>query len=121
MSEAVISLTIIAIGTSLPELATCVVAAMKKNPDIVIGNVIGSNIFNVFFVLGTSAMIKPLPFNFTLNFDAIMGLGAAALLYFFLLMPRRKILDRWQGGVFFFLYVVYIVYLVVQSSRGLHS
>lgn len=121
MSEAVISLTIIAIGTSLPELATCVVAAMKKNPDIVIGNVIGSNIFNVFFVLGTSAVIKPLPFNFTLNFDALTGLGAAALLFIFLIMPRRKILDRWQGGVFIILYVVYIVYLVIQSSRGMHT
>lgn len=114
MSEAVISLTIIAIGTSLPELATCVVAAVKKNSDIVIGNIIGSNIFNVFFVLGTSAVIKPLPFNRDLNFDVIVGIIASFLLFAFLLMPRKKILERWQGGVLFVLYVVYIVVLLVK-------
>ncbi len=114
MSEAVISLTIIAIGTSLPELATCVVAAVKKNSDIVIGNIIGSNIFNVFFVLGTSAVIKPLPFNRDLNFDVLAGIVAAFLLFVFLLMPPRKILQRWQGGVLFALYVVYIVILLVK-------
>jgi cation:H+ antiporter len=114
MSEAVISLTIIAIGTSLPELATCVVAAVKKNSDIVIGNIIGSNIFNVFFVLGTSAVIKPLPFNRDLNFDVIVGVIASFLLFAFLLMPRKKILERWQGGVLFVLYVVYIVVLLVK-------
>ncbi|TVQ87518.1 MAG: sodium:calcium antiporter [Bacteroidetes bacterium] len=115
MSEALISLTIIAIGTSLPELATCVVAALKKNPDIVIGNVIGSNIFNVFFVLGISAVIKPLPFNPVLNFDVITGIIACALLLFFLLIPRRKVLERWQGGAFVLIYVVYIVLLVLRG------
>jgi cation:H+ antiporter len=115
MSEALISLTIIAIGTSLPELATCVVAAIKKNPDIVIGNVIGSNIFNVFFVLGISAVIKPLPFNRVLNFDVYTGIIACALLFVFLLFPRRKVLERWQGGVFVTIYVAYIVALVVRG------
>lgn len=115
MSEALISLTIIAIGTSLPELATCVVAAVKKNPDIVIGNVIGSNIFNIFFVLGISAVIKPLPFNRVLNFDVYTGIIACALLFVFLLFPRRKVLERWQGGVFVTIYVAYIVALVVRG------
>lgn len=115
MSEALISLTIIAIGTSLPELATCVVAAMKRNSDIVIGNVIGSNIFNIFFVLGTSAVIKPLPFNPVLNFDVYVGIIACFLLFVFLFFPRKKILERWQGGVFVALYVSYIVALVVRG------
>ncbi|MBW6480158.1 MAG: calcium/sodium antiporter [Bacteroidales bacterium] len=115
MSEALISLTIIAIGTSLPELATCVVAAVKKNPDIVIGNVIGSNIFNIFFVLGISAVIKPLPFNRVLNFDVYTGIIACVLLFVFLLFPRRKVLERWQGGVFVAIYVAYIVALVVRG------
>lgn len=115
MSEALISLTIVAVGTSLPELATCVVAAMKRNPDIVVGNVIGSNIFNVFFVLGSSAVIKPLPFNQALNFDVLVGVFSCVLLFVFLLIPRRKVLDRWQGGVFVAMYIAYIVFLVVRG------
>ncbi len=115
MSQALISLTIVAIGTSLPELATCVVAAMKRNSDIVIGNVIGSNIFNIFFVLGTSAVIKPLPFNHTLNFDVYAGIAAAVLLFVFLFFPRKKILEKWQGGVLLLLYIAYIAILVYKG------
>jgi cation:H+ antiporter len=115
MSQALISLTIVAIGTSLPELATCVVAAMKKNSDIVVGNVIGSNIFNVFFVLGTSAIIKPIPFNTILNFDVFVGIFSSILLFAFLFFPRRRILERWQGGVLLLLYIAYTVYLVLRG------
>lgn len=115
MSEALISLTIIAVGTSLPELATCVVAAVKRNPDIVVGNVIGSNIFNIFFVLGSSAVIKPLPFNQLLNFDVVVGVLSCLLLFVFLMFPRRKVLERWQGGVFVALYAIYIVMLVIRG------
>ena len=115
MSEAVISLTIVAVGTSLPELATCVVAAYKKNPGIVIGNIIGSNIFNVFFVLGLSAVIKPLPFNPVLNFDIIVGIGACLLLFVFLFFPRKMVLERWQGALLLGLYVAYVVILLVRG------
>jgi cation:H+ antiporter len=115
MSEATISLTIVAIGTSLPELATCIVAARKRNADIVIGNVIGSNIFNIFFVLGTSALIKPLPFNPALNFDVAIGILAALLLLMFLYTTTKKVLHRWQGGFFLLIYTVYIVYLVIRG------
>jgi cation:H+ antiporter len=108
MSEATISLTIVAVGTSLPELATCVAAAIRKNPGIVVGNIIGSNIFNIFFVLGVSAVIRPLPFNPEMNFDIITGVISSILLFAFLLFPRRKILERWQGGVLFLLYLVYL-------------
>ncbi|HMS91492.1 MAG TPA: calcium/sodium antiporter, partial [Candidatus Absconditabacterales bacterium] len=72
VSETVIGLTIVAVGTSLPELATCVVAAMKKKSDIAIGNIIGSNIFNIFWILGLSAIISPLPFNIGLDRDVLM-------------------------------------------------
>lgn len=115
MSEALISLTIVAVGTSLPELATCVAAAMKKNAGIVVGNILGSNIFNIFFVLGISAVIRPLPFNPVLNFDILVGIFSSILLFVFLLFPRKKILERWQGGVLLSLYVVYIVALIVRQ------
>ncbi len=116
MSEATISLTIVAIGTSLPELATCVVAALKRNSDIVIGNIIGSNIFNIFFVLGISAVIKPLPFNPNLNFDVAIGILASLLLLIFLFTPKKRILEKWQGAFFLFLYLAYIVFLLVNEQ-----
>lgn len=115
MSQALISLTIIAVGTSLPELATCVVAAYKKNSDIVIGNVIGSNIFNVFFVLGVSAVIKPLPFNVALNFDVLVGLGSSVLLFLLLFIRPKRMLQRWQG---IFLLLLYIAYTAALIYRG---
>lgn len=115
MSEAVISLTIVAVGTSLPELATCVAAAYKKNPGIVIGNIIGSNIFNIFFVLGISSVINPIPFNTLLNFDIVAGIVASGLLFLFLLLPRRRVLDRWEGIVLLILYVVYLFLLLVRE------
>jgi len=112
MSEAVISLTIVALGTSLPELAACVAAAMKRNAAIVIGNVLGSNIFNVFFVLGTSAVIKPLPFNKALNFDVLVGAAAVVLLWALLIFSGKRSIGRWQGVVFLVLYGVYITSLM---------
>ncbi len=115
ISEAVISLTIIAFGTSLPELATCAVAAYKKNADIVIGNIIGSNIFNVFFVLGVSATIKPIPFNEALNFDVLVGIFAALLLILFLIIPPKNTIGKWQGLLLLLFYVAYIVILFLRG------
>jgi cation:H+ antiporter len=119
MSEALISLTIVALGTSLPELATCVVAAYRKNPGIVIGNIVGSNIFNIFFVVGISAVIQPLKFNPVMNFDVIVGILSTLLLFAFLFMPRKNILERWQGGVLFLLYLVYIAVLVLRETGAI--
>ncbi|MEE4176569.1 MAG: calcium/sodium antiporter [Bacteroides sp.] len=116
MSEALISLTIVAVGTSLPELATCVVAAHKRNAGIVIGNIVGSNIFNIFFVVGLSAVIQPLKFNKDMNFDVLVGLFSTLLLFFFMFTPRKNILERWQGGVLFLLYVVYIIVLILHEA-----
>ncbi len=115
MSEAFISLTIVAVGTSLPELATCVAAALKKNAGIVVGNIIGSNIFNIFFVLGISAVIRPLPFNSALNFDILLGVASSLLLFVFLLFPRKRMLERWQGGVLLLLYIAYVAVLFVRQ------
>lgn len=115
VSEAVISLTMVALGTSLPELATCVAAALKKNSEMIIGNVLGSNIFNVFFVVGTSATIKPIPFNHALNFDLILGVIAVLLLWSLLLFSKSKTFKPWMGGFFVVLYIAYIAFLFYKG------
>jgi cation:H+ antiporter len=115
VSEALIGLTIVAVGTSLPELATSAVAAYRKNVDIAVGNVIGSNIFNVFWILGLSAAINPLPFTTTLNFDLLVVVGATLLLFIALFIGRKHTLERWQGGLMVALYVAYLVFLVLRG------
>ena len=115
VSEALIGLTIVAIGTSLPELATSAVAAYRKNVDIAVGNIVGSNIFNVFWILGVSAVIAPLPFAPALQTDMLMTLFATILLFLALFVGKRHMIERWQGAAFVLLYVVYIVYLVVRG------
>lgn len=112
MSESVIGLTIVAIGTSLPELATSVVAAKRGNADIAIGNVVGSNIFNVFWILGASATIAPLPFNQENVVDIFVNILSSLLLFIFLFIGRRHILQKWQGGLFLGIYIVYTIMLL---------
>src|SRR3989338_2419878 len=115
LTEALIGLTIVAIGTSLPELATSAVAAYKKNTDIAVGNVVGSNIFNVFWILGLSAIIKPLPFQPNLNFDLFVAVIASMLLFAFMFIGRKHTLYRWEGGMFLLLYLIYLVLIVVRG------
>lgn len=112
MSESLIGLTIVAVGTSLPELATSVAAAYKKNVDIAVGNVVGSNIFNILFVLGLSSLIKPLPFAGSSNVDIAVVIFASVLLFFCMFTGKRHTLDRWQGALFLFFYVIYIAFLI---------
>ncbi len=107
VSESIIGLTLVALGTSLPELATSVVAALKKNPEIAIGNVIGSNLFNVFFVLGTSATISPLTLGNITSFDLFYLLGASLLLYFAGRFYKTRTITRLEGGIMVAAYVVY--------------
>lgn len=108
VSDAIIGLTVVALGTSLPELATSAVAAFKKNTDLALGNVLGSNIFNVFFVLGVSAVITPLPAYDGIIFDALVtALGSVMLLVFVAVDKEKKI--RWWGGLLMLL--VYAIYL----------
>jgi cation:H+ antiporter len=112
ISESLIGLTIIAIGTSLPELAASAVAAYKKRTDIAIGNVIGSNIFNIFWILGLSAVINPLPFNIAANKDIIMALAASVMLFATMFIGKKKIIELWQGILMIFLYIAYISYSI---------
>ena len=114
VSDAVIGLTLVAMGTSLPELATSVVAALKKNPEMAVGNVIGSNLFNAFFVLGTSATLSPLPMGGIGNFDLCYLLGACVLLFLAGAYYRERTITRLEGGVLVVAYLVYTGYLIYQ-------
>lgn len=115
VSQALIGLTVVAIGTSLPELATSIVAAYKKNSDIAVGNIVGSNIFNIFWILGVSATIRQLPFSQTLMVDVLMLFIATFLLFIFMFIGKKHVLERWQGVCFILLYVAYIAYLIVRG------
>ena len=112
MSEVVVGLTIVAIGTSLPELATSAVAVRRGNVEIAIGNVVGSNIFNIFLVLGISAAVKPLPFPAGGNLDIIVVVFSSLLLFLFMFTGQRRALDRWEGAVFVLMYAAYIIFRI---------
>lgn len=112
LSQSLIGLTIVAVGTSLPELATSAIAAYKKQPDIAIGNVVGSNIFNIFGILGFSAIINPLPFNSGLQADILMTIFASLILFIFLFIGKRHSLSRWQGATMILMYIAYIIYSI---------
>lgn len=105
LSERFIGLTIVALGTSLPELFTSVTAAMKKNSDIAVGNIVGSNIFNILFVVGLSGLIIPVPFQSAFRFDAIVS-GIAAILLLLFCLPKKR-LSRVAGIIFLICYAVY--------------
>ena len=114
VSEAIIGLTIVALGTSLPELATSVIAAHKKNTDIAIGNVFGSNIFNVFFVLGTSAVVRPLPAYNGIELDAFMVALGSIVVWLVLRTNKERILKRWGGGLLVLIYAGYLTYRLMS-------
>lgn len=115
VSESVIGLTLVAGGTSLPELATSVVAALKKNPGIAIGNVIGSNLFNIFFVLGCSATIAPLPIQGITNTDLMMLILSCVLLYLFGLFFKKRTITRVEGIIMVLCYISYTTYLIMAQ------
>lgn len=115
LSESLIGLTIVAVGTSLPELATSAVAAYHRQDDIAIGNIVGSNIFNVFWVLGLTGTLLQLPFNSNTNIDVLVGVLATFLLFLFMFVGARKKLDRWQGIVFVLMYIAYTSYLIYRG------
>lgn len=118
MSQAVIGLTIVAVGTSLPELAASAVAVYKGNTDLAIGNVIGSNIFNTFWILGISSTISPMPYNGGEQVSIILNIVASLLLFAFLFIGKRHTLQKWQGAAFALVYAAYITYLVLQDTAG---
>ncbi len=115
MSESFIGLTVVAIGTSLPELVTSVMAAYRKNSDIAIGNVVGSNIFNIFTILGITGLITPLPFSPNSNFDISAVIVATVLLILVLPVGKKGKIDRLNGVFFLLCYIAYTYYLVMRG------
>ena len=114
ISQKVIGLTIVAAGTSLPELATSVVAALKKNNDIAVGNIIGSNIFNIFLIIGVSAIIRPLHYIPTFNIDLYILAIGTLLLFIAMFIGKKKKLDRWEAAFLLSAYIGYVVYLIAK-------
>lgn len=115
VSQKIIGLTIVAAGTSLPELVTSVVAALKKNSDIAIGNVIGSNIFNVLLILSISSLIHPVDYNPNFNQDLLLLMGGTVFLIIAMFTGKRKKLDRWEAFVLLGFYLIYTTYLVSKE------
>lgn len=109
ISEKIISLTIIAIGTSLPELVTSVVAGIKGNSDISVGNIIGSNIFNMTFIIGVTSLIKPITFNIEYNTDLIILFIASIGLFFFQYIPPKNMMSKRNGVMYLIGYVAYMI------------
>lgn len=112
LSQRLIGLTVLAAGTSLPELATSAVAAFRRNTDIAIGNVVGSNIFNICLILGTTGLISPMSYNTALNFDLYVVLAASLVLMIFMFTLGQRKLDRWEAVILFMGYIVYTTYLI---------
>ena len=118
VSEAFISITLMAVGTSLPELATCIVAAVKGKNQLALGNVIGSNIFNVVFIIGTSAVISPFEIQSISTIDMAMVLVSVVMLWLAAFTFKRYKLDRIEGVIFLALYVGYITYLAMHLQTA---
>ncbi len=115
LSEFMISATVIAIGTSLPELVTGITAARKKESDLAVGNSVGSNIFNVFWILGITAVVAPVFIPGFINLDMLFLGISTVLLFVFLFIGKRHEIERWQGILFVLIYVAYIVFLVLRG------
>lgn len=115
LSEIFIGLTIVAVGTSLPELATSIIAAKRGHADIAIGNVVGSNIFNIFWILGVTSIIKPIPISAGANFDIFFCLLVTLALFFAMFVGQKHKLERWQGVLFVLTYIGYLAYLIMRG------
>ena len=115
VSESIIGLTIVALGTSLPELATSLMAAAKKKCDIALGNVIGSNIFNVFMILGCSATIAPLPAYKGFVLDSVMAALGCLLVWLFVMTNKKHEIRWWHGAILLLIYVVYMGYRLMNA------
>jgi cation:H+ antiporter len=115
VSEKIIGLTIIAAGTSLPELATSVMAALKKNIDIAVGNIIGSNIFNILLILSVSSLVRPIGFNIKFNFDLYLIAGGTIFLFIAMFTGEKKKLDRWEAAILLAVFVGYMGHLIANE------
>lgn len=115
VSEKIIGFTIVAIGTSLPELATSVVAALKKNTNIAVGNIIGSNIFNIFLIIAISSLVRPVQFNTVFNTDIYLLAGGTAFLFIAMFTGGKKKLDRWEALILLLIYLGYTAFLIAKE------
>lgn len=115
VSEKIIGLTIIAAGTSLPELVTSAVAALKKNSDIAIGNIVGSNIFNLLFILSVSSLINPVRYNTAFNMDVYLLTAGTVFLFLVMFVGKKHTLGRWEAGLLLGTFVIYMGYLIAQE------
>ncbi len=112
VSKKLIALTIVSIGTSLPELVASVVAARKGQSDIAIGNVIGSNIFNIFLIMGVSGLVNPVVYEAKFNFDVGVLIFATLMLIATTYVGKKNLIERWQAGVFFLTYIAYLLFSI---------
>jgi cation:H+ antiporter len=115
VSDKLIALTIVSAGTSLPELITSIVAVRKGNIDLAVGNVVGSNIFNIFSILGISSVINPVEYNSILNIDIYILTVASILLFVFMFTGKVCKLDRWEAVIFLTGYLVYTAYILIRK------
>lgn len=115
ISNNLIAITVVALGTSLPELVTGIVAARKGHVDIAVGGVVGSNIFNILFILATTALVAPLAFGTSSFMDAIAVLVVTTFLFLFMFVGKRRELERWQGAFFIVMYVGYMGFAVLRG------
>tara|TARA_R110000868_G_scaffold304437_20_gene565373 strand:- start:6810 stop:7763 length:954 start_codon:yes stop_codon:yes gene_type:complete len=116
ISEKIIGLTIVAAGTSLPELMTSIIAATKKNSDIAIGNVIGSNVFNILLILPISSLVMPIQYSPIFNLDLYILIGGTVFLLLSMVTGQRKKLDRWEAGILFGAYLLYTIFLITNEG-----
>ena len=115
VSEKIIGLTIIAAGTSLPELVTSAVAALKKNSDIAIGNIVGSNIFNLLFILSVSSLINPVSYNTAFNIDVYLLTAGTVFLFLVMFVGKKHTLGRWEAFLLLGTFLIYMGYLIAQE------
>jgi cation:H+ antiporter len=113
MSQTLVGLTIVAIGTSLPELVTSVVAAFKGENDIAVGNVVGSNIFNVLFILGSASIINPIPIEKKVFFDMLFLVGSTILA--FILVTTKQRTSKVEGVIMSLIYIIYMIYIISRN------
>ncbi|UCG95378.1 MAG: calcium/sodium antiporter [archaeon] len=115
VSEFLVSATIIALGTSLPELTTSVIAAIKEDVDLAVGGVVGSNIFNIFWVLGITSTITPIVLPGFVNFDIFFLAFATFALFLFMFIGKKHELGKWEGAIFIALYLAYIIFIIMRG------
>jgi len=115
LSQRLIALTVVSIGTSLPELATALVAAKKKKDDLILGNIIGSNIFNTFFILGCSGIITPLKVLPASQMDLIFNVLLSVAVLFFVFIGRGRRISRIEGLILLTSYIVYLILVIMNN------